>query len=145
MLSCCAIASSATRYVRPKTDHPPFFSTRAVVNCTLLYGPTTSLNSTPQRVASYTPNRHIRVTSFKMSPNVYQLINTDVSFHHLYLLSRQSGFGISILGLDCAPPRLSQQSHGENSMSWLASNTFLETLQNIGFNFRTPRTESERW
>src|SRR5215469_18523777 len=30
---------------------------------------------------------HPRVTSPKMSPNVYQLVHTDVSFHSFYLLS----------------------------------------------------------
>ncbi len=31
-----------------------------------------------------------RVVSFKISPNVYHLVNINVSFHLLYLLSRQS-------------------------------------------------------
>jgi hypothetical protein len=36
------------------------------------------------------PIPHLRVTSFKISPHVYQLININVSFHRLYLLSPET-------------------------------------------------------
>jgi hypothetical protein len=48
-------------------------------------------------------NSHIKgfVTSRPKSPHVYQMINICVSFHYLYLLSRQGLEGVPGVGMAC--------------------------------------------
>jgi len=47
-------------------------------------------------------HRPSRVVSFKIALHVYHLINRDVSFQRLYLLSRQRGWGLEHTGREYA-------------------------------------------
>jgi len=46
----------------------------------------------------------VRVISFKISPDVYHLININVSFHHLCLLSPAPLDGVVSIGKNSATP-----------------------------------------
>ena len=58
----------------------------------------------PRSHAPAAPNPGPRVSSCQISPDAYHLINRDVSFHHLYLLSLIPLDGVVSIGKNSATP-----------------------------------------